>query len=500
MANNCPQKTISSDITGLSYAREKCINELPDLPVWKALEPNSIDSYGATVTTATRTPIGAGRQRIKGDMTDLEAAAGYTSDLTSNSHQEFIEGFLLSDPVKLNGTKNEVGATKTIVGVTATGVQLTAGATKAFSAGELVMLSGFANPLNNRVHTVASYAANTITFVDPTGALEASAPVGAAVVSCGHKLAAGDAAIVLDGTRMRLNATGVGGKLSANVRQGDWLFLSGLKGYTGFARLGATPSGDFLVFDRVLGTAKADDGTGSTLSIYTSMSIRNPDKYEDMKFHSYQFEQTLGSDKDGTQARYVTGAMANEFTLTVPSADKVTAQFAFVACDEETRTGVEGLKVGTRPPLETYPMFNASKSANKVWLHVAGEAEPLFAYATNATVTINNNMSGVKAIGVEGNLDINIGTFEVGGAVTAYFLDLRAVRAIRENADVGGTVALVGNNVGVIFDMPKMGLSNGQTSIEPNTPVTIALDMAAVRNDLGYTLQYAYFPYLPTIK
>lgn len=503
--DNCPKKTISSDITGLSYAIEDCLRTLPDNPVWKPLEPNSIDTFGATITTATRTPIGSGRQRIKGEVIDLEAAAGYTTDLTSTNHQDFIEGFLLARARQQALMTND--PTPTVTALEADG--MTFGVPTLFAEGDIVMIQGSAVEGANGVRTVATVEADklSLTFVLPSGvtAFPADASFGTnangKVVTVGHKMAQGDVKVQYNAATKHYSLASTAGfpaGISANVQAGDWVYVSGLKGYEGYARVTAADAAGLLTFDRILG--KADtvvSDAQSTCELYVSMSIRNPDKFEDMVFHSFQFEQTLGADADGTQARYVLGAMANEFTLTVPAADKVTAQLSFVACDEDARTGADGLKAGTRPPLVTHPMFNASKTSNRVWLHTAGEAEPLFAYATNATVTINNNMTGVKAIGVEGNMDINVGTFEVGGSITAYFLDMRAVKAIRSNADVGGTVALVGNQVGVIFDMPKMGLSNGQTTIEVNQPVTIALDMAAVRNDLGYTMQYAYFAYLP---
>lgn len=493
MATNCPQKTISSDVTGLSYSIEKCLGERADAPVWKPLEPNSIDTMGATLTTGTRTPIGSGRQRIKGEVLDLEAAAGYTSDLTSNNHQDFIKGFLLAEPRLQLSLSNVTPGN--ILAVTPNSIQLKAALTTALSPGDILLMTGFANDANNKARTVLSFATDKITFTDATGAAE-TAPATAAIQDVGFQAATGDLSLAVNGLLYVVEGTGIGASLSG-LKAGDWIYIDGLTGFTGYARLGADAAGDSLVLERVLGPFTAGAETTSTGRIYSSMTIRNPEKQEDMVYWSYQFEQTLGQDADGTQARYVKGAMANEFTLTVPSADKVTAQFAFVACDEETRTGAQGLVAGARPALETFPMFNASKSSNRVWLHKHGDADPLFTYATSATVTINNNMTGVKAIGVMGNLDINVGVFEVGGSVTAYFLDVRSIQAMRDNADISGTVALVGNNVGVVFDMPLMGLSNGQTAIEPNTPVTIALDMAAVRNDRGYTLQYSYFPFLP---
>ncbi|QYC96684.1 putative tail tube protein [Stenotrophomonas phage BUCT627] len=501
MANNCPQKTISSDITGLSYAREKCLNELPDNPIWNPLEPNSIDSFGATITTATRTPIGSGRQRIKGEITDLEAAGGYTTDLTSHNHQDFMEGFLLADSRKVFELRND-GATPQITDFTDNVV--TVSTVGQVSPGDLLIVldSGVPGADGVREVTDVDSAAKTITFkieAGQVGVPNAGTNRTLHIKVVGHRSAKGEVTMsVANGIYSLTDTTGYGNNLTGIIQAGDWVYVHGLKAFQGFARV-ASASGNTVTFDRILGAVDTlASEADSTCELYVSTSIRNPDKFEDMRFHSFQLEQTLGADKDGTQARYITGAMANEFTLTVPSADKVTAQFGFVACDEETRTGQEGVKTGERKPLITYPMFNGSNTSNRVWLHVDGEAEPLFTYATQATVTINNNMTGVKAIGVEGNLDINVGTFDVGGSVTAYFLDLRAVRAMRSNADVGGTVALMGRNTAVLFDMPKMGLSNGATAIEPNTPVTIAIDMEAVRNELNYTLQYCYFAFLPT--
>lgn len=506
MANNCPQKTISSDVTGLSYAREKCLGELPTNPAWNPLEPNSIDSFGSTVTTATRTPIGSGRQRIKGEITDVEAAAGYTSDLTSHNHQDFMEGFLLADSRKVHEVRND-GATPGILSITSATRTIVFAAAHGFYANDFIIVQDSGIESVDGVYLVESVPdALTLVVKEPIGTLGSTSAgyLKTHIKQIGGQFEPASAVMAqnpITGEYFLHDDNGFPDGVWGILKAGDWVYIHGFKSFEGFARLKTDASGDALTFDRMLGKVTLDNAgdLASTGSIYVSTCIRNPEKFEDMRFHSFQLEQTLGADKDGVQARYIKGAMANEFTLTVPSADKVTAQFAFVAQDEDLRTGLEGLKAGTRNPLITYPMFNASNTSNRVWLHVDGEADPLFTYATNATVTINNNMTGVKAIGVEGNLDINVGTFEVGGSVTAYFLDLRAIKAMRSNADVGGTVALMGRNTAVLFDMPKLGLSNGATAIEQNTPVTIAIDMEAVRNDLGYTMQYCYFAYLPTI-
>ena len=48
-------------------------------------------------------------------------------------------------------------------------------------------------------------------------------------------------------------------------------------------------------------------------------------------------ERTLGQDEVGTMSEYLIGAVANEFTLNVAQADKVTVDMTFVAIDNQQR-------------------------------------------------------------------------------------------------------------------------------------------------------------------
>ena len=67
----CPSFKIDSNDTGLRFAVEKCLRELPSTantppdpmdPIWYALEPNSYGDMGANITTVARNPINPSRQ------------------------------------------------------------------------------------------------------------------------------------------------------------------------------------------------------------------------------------------------------------------------------------------------------------------------------------------------------------------------------------------------------------------------------------------------------
>ena len=194
----------------------------------------------------------------------------------------------------------------------------------------------------------------------------------------------------------------------------------------------------------------------------------------------------------------MSGSVANELTVTVNSADKVTMEMGFVSCDSVARSGTQGVKAGSRPPLVFGDAINTSSDVRRLaFFLVEDTASPLFAYATEMTITVNNNASGAKAIGTLGNFDINVGTFEVGGAVTAYFQDVRAINAVTDNSDVTMDLITIKNNTGIVFDIPLLTLGNGMLNVEADTPITVPLDNLAAESNFGHTMLYAKFAALP---
>lgn len=507
MSAICPEYKIDSNNTGLRFAIERCLRELPTLavdgfnPTWYPLEPNSYNDFGASITTVARNPINPSRQPQKGTVTDLEATAGYQSDLTNTNHMAFLEGFMFAR-ARQKPTTHRLGlpATPATAVSAASGYVVGATLQGLIPEGALVHATGFGSAANNGVKVVTGSTGGSVLAA---GLVDEASPSPLASVSLvGVRAEAGTLSLHATGGVVSLRSTDLDFTTLGLVR-GEWIYVGGDSADTffgtqrGFARVDSI-SDDELTFGKIHWNTPVEDlGVGKTIELYFGTVIKNEEDPALIRRTTYQFERTLGQDADGTMSQYVIGAVANEFTLNVQQADKITADFGFIACDSPARSGAVGLKGGLRPSLVASDAFNSSSDVRRISFGIVGDPAPLFMYATDFTLTINNNASGLKAIGVLGNMDITTGMFSVGGSVTAYFQDVRAINAVRDNLDVTMDVIMVKKNAGIAFDVPLLALGNGLPNVEQDQAITVPLDTMAAQSIFGHTLLYVNFPYLP---
>lgn len=519
----CPVNKIESNFVGTAYAEEACPGLLPSLDaspagsedgaVWRAVEPNSFPDFGGNITTVARNPISQSRQNKKGMVTDLEAMGGINQDFTLQNSERLLQGFFFArSRQKPTTARFDLSANVPIDEVVADGFVITSNATLGdlgFKVGHLVFAEnvGMSGP-----QVVTAVDATTPSLLEVTigGALtpNASPAANAVLHSVGFQFGAGAVAMQAPaGAYPRLAATGVD-FTTLGLIPGEWIFIGGdganfqFANNQGWARISSITA-TTMIFDKVDFAAVAEAGTGKTIRIFWGDLLKNESNPDLIKKLTVQWRRTLGSDEDGVQSEYLIGAQANELTFNMPLAEKITVDMGYVAMDAQQRTGAEGLKPGALVPVEVGDAFNTSSDIKRLKLSkvdpVNGNVAPLFAFATEMTVTINNGVSMDKALGTLGAIGSSMGNFEVGGSMTVYFSTVEAVKAVRQNADVTLDFIVVKANRGFLFDIPLMTLGGGRVTVEANQPVRVPLENQGSESPFGHTLQFQSFRYLPNL-
>lgn len=507
----CKEHTIDSNVTGARIAEEACPGILPGedghpgTPQWDPAEPNSYADFGGQTTTTARSPINPTRQNKKGTVVDLDASGGYNQDFTETGLLKLMQGFLFADARQKTDTQSFNNAAIAITGTTnATSTISAAAGLDAFTVNDLVLLSGFGQPLTNGLKSVATVAAGAITLDEAIGADEGAPPASARVQKVGHQFGANDLAVVVNGTTVQLTAATTD-LTTLGLVAGEWIFIGGANEFATaanqnvYARCDVITAGA-ITFGKTSKTMGAE-GVGPAVDIFMGTVIRNEPDPNDIKRRTYQIERTLGRDANGVQSEYLIGSMANEFTFNNTTAELINADLAFISADHQTRDGATGVKAGTRPSQPSEDAFNTTSDVKRARLSVVTPGDPnpsaLFAYATDYTIVINNNVSPNKAIGVLGAISMAVGNFDISGSLEVYFSTVAAIQAVRNNADVTFDIVMAKNNVGWIFDIPLLALGDGRLNVEANQAIKIPLEHNGAESDLGYTLLTQFFPYLP---
>lgn len=330
---------------------------------------------------------------------------------------------------------------------------------------------------------------------------------------------------LIEGTLGQLSVTKTAGQFArivgadfaaAGLIPGEWIFVGGdaaaerfdNEANNGFKRVREVTD-TYIVIDKSDLPMVAEAAASKTITIYLGRVLKNESARADIVRKSMQFERTLGS-LDGLeppQAEYLIGAVASEMTLNMPMQDKITADFSFIAIDHETRTQEEGLKDGARPDLEEADAFNTSDHVRRIRIGLANEPEEatddLFGYATDLSISVNNTLTPLNAIGRSVAFEVTAGTFAVSGSVEAYFSDIRAVRAVRNNEDITLDCILVREGAGIVIDMPLTSLGGGQANVVLDQPIMLPLTSEAATGakidaGLNHTLLFMFFDVLPS--
>ena len=500
---------IDSNVTGLRYAEEVIgsLGVLPGTPVWVPLEPNSYADFGGNISTIPRNPINAGRQNKKGVTSDLDASGGFNTDLTQTNIQDLMQGFMFAS-FRPKGEEASADATAT---TDLFGVTLTAG----FLVGDLIFVSGFTNAANNGLHLITAIVLDTtIEVLGSTLVTEAAAT--ATIVNVGHQFAANEL-IAVDGAPGSYTAA-TKDLTQLGLIPGEWIFVGGdtvadrfvtNAGNNGFKRVKSITANTLTVDKSDVSLVGETTASGETLQIFYGRVLKNEATPALQVCRSYQLERSLGNDGVGSfdQAEYLVGSVANEAALNISTADKITVDLSFVSTDVETVTSTAGPKTGTRPALVESDAFNTTSDFSRIRMAVLDAAEEaptaLFAFTTELTLNIQNGVTPAKAIGTLGSIGTSTSNFTVNGQLTAYFQNVTAVQAVRDNDDVTLDFTVAKANKGITVDIPLVSLGDARANVSQNEPITLPISLDAATGakfdaNMDHTLLFVFWDYLPT--
>lgn len=390
-----------------------------------------------------------------------------------------------------------------------------------FLANHLILASGFGTEADNGLKTVTAFSTSgTHVEVSETLVADASAAAEADIVAVGYQFASATLDVdATPGSYPRLvRASGAFDFTTLGLIPGESIFIGGdsaslrfsTSANNGFARVRVVAAA-YIELDKTADVMVDETGTGKTIQIFIPRLLKN-ETGTLVKTRTYQLERTLGAPDEAEpteiQSEYLTKSILNEAVIKIPTADKATIDFTFIAGDSETRTGVQGVKSGTRPDIEESDAFNTSSDVARIKMAqvVAGDScpDPLFSYLKEINITLNNNVTPNKAVGVLGAFSVSVGTFAVSGTMTGYFADVAAVAAVRNNVDITLDLQLVKANAGISLDLPLISLGDGKPNVAQDAAIEIPLNMdaangAKVDASLNHTVSLAFFDYLPDL-
>lgn len=508
---------INSNDVDLSFAEEASIKTLPGSPVWYGLQPNTITDFGGNVTKTPREFITSDRQRRKGQTTDLESMGSINHDLVQEGLQRLMQGFFFAD-FRYKPETGGIGDTGVVTGAGASDEYTRSTgsfSTDGYAVGDLVYVTGMDNAANNGLKTVNTVAALALT-VDETLTSETSGGTPK-IVTVGHQFAANDLSIDVSTGDLPRVVSAAYTMTDLGLVPGEYIYIGGDTTATqftnannsGFARVRSVAA-TYIELDKTVATmANETLALGETVQIFFGRVLKN-ETGTDIVRRTYQIERTLGAPDSAIpaeiQSEYLTGAVPNEVTFNIPTADLAKLDMSFMALDHEQNTGATGVKSGSRVSATEEEAYNTSSNVPRIKIAAVSntDAAPtaLFAYAEEVAITINNNISPDKAVGVLGGFDATHGMFEVSGTLTAYFSDVTAVQAVRNNSDITLEVHLVRENAGITIDLPLLSLGDGRLTVEKDAAIKLPLTHdaatgASIDSGLDHTALMVFWDYLP---
>ncbi len=483
---------------GLQYAKEETIGVLPASPVWKLTEPNSPNTFGATTTTVARSPISKNRQRKKGTITDLDSAVEFDCDLTMDSMIDFIESYCFSV---------FQGALVTAQTAVTTSAFTVPTMSSAILENSLIVTRGAFNTVNNGLFVVD--AAGTVTSVPVVGGGLTAETIAATrnptLEVAGFRFPSGDLEVNSDGNLITSTTDFttlpfiVGQAIHVGGDDTDNRFA--LDENYSYARI-VSITANLLVIDKKLTTFSTDDGTGKLVDLLFGRFVKNV-LVDDADYAENSFTFEGGYKSLGTglvdEYEYARGNFCNNMSFEIPLTDKATITYAFVGTDTDVPTATRATNASL--PLEPVQTtaFNTSSDIARLRITEFDETG-LTTDFKSISLSINNDVTPEKVLGILGAKYMNAGNLEVDLESQLLFSESNVVGAIRNNDTLTLDFALRNDNGAVFVDIPSLTLGGGTKEYPVNESITISTTANAFEDETyGSSIMFSLFPYPPAL-
>jgi hypothetical protein len=318
-----------------------------------------------------------------------------------------------------------------------------------YQAGDLIWLEGFATASNNGLKVVESINSDTLTVAE-TLAEDAAPADGATIKAVGHQFGSGELTVARTAGSLPTLVSSGTQMDSFGFIPGETIYIGGDtdgvigdrftgESNNGFARIAAI-SATTLTLDKTSGGADGttemvtEAGGTKTVRIFFGDLIRNETSVGDnFDKASYTIVRLLGAPNPQAnpteiQSEALTGAVLGEFTLNIRQADKIMTEWSFTAINNLQRSGSVSdgeeplTEAGTEVSIPEATAYNTSSDFSRMRLAIVrptigGVSElaaptPLFAYVTEATINVSNNVKPDKAVSILGGFDVTLGSFQ----------------------------------------------------------------------------------------
>lgn len=513
-------KRIDSGATYSIAAVEPKFGEAPAANTrWQELDLASYSSAGASTEAQARSVMAKGRRPRKGNITSRTVNFGYNTETTLTNVATQVAAFMWRKPEGETATRSIVDG---LAGVPQGEYLLTVApdsitavwklGTKP-AAGHLLVVQDGVN--DRKLQTVVSYAdASNKTTVTPRGNKGALSADSKGESRYGKAVIVG---VIAKSISFTVNAANIVVTVPKNAegaqlrmpQVGEWLHfgddtkpisaeVTSFFGRVSRAYLAASTQDTVLELDSVSHTITTQ---AALVDVPVFWGIFMPDGEDEI---SMQHKRFLGKDADGkTQEETFKGCLASEMAINISERSNVTLDFTYIGSDlkYDRLTTAPDVLYPTDEADPDASTFNTSTDIVLQRLNIrdASKLTPTTVHGLvkDCSITLNNNLTEVTGIGILGNDGASAGDVGATGSIDAYFIDLRALEAIRCNCTASLDVIAARKNQGFVVDIPALTLGGDGVSIENKEAVRLNVTQTGFLSHLGFVMSYTHFDYLP---